>query len=55
MVFADDIVRALLAVRHQVAVGETNAVQALVAEDAGAYKYRETGAPKPGHVDLVGS
>ena len=55
MVFADDIVRALLAVGRQVAVGEMIAVQALVAENAGAFKHRETGAPKPGHVDLVGS
>ena len=35
---ADDIVRALLTVGRQVAVGEMISGQALVAEDAGAFQ-----------------
>ena len=35
--FADDILRALLTVRRQVAVSEVIADQALVAENAGAF------------------
>ena len=55
MVLADDIVRPLLTVGRQVAVGEVIADQALVAENAGAFKDREREARKPAHVDLVGS
>ena len=55
MAFADDIVRALMTVRRQVAVGEVITGQALVAEDAGAFKDRERDAREPARVDLVGS
>ena len=55
MVFADDIVRALLAVGHQVTVGKMIADQTLVAKDASAFKNREREARKSAHVDLVGS
>ena len=55
MAFADDIVRVLLKIGGQVAVGEVIAGQALVAEDAGAFKNREREVRKPAHVDLVGS
>ena len=55
MVFADDIVRALLTVGRQVAVGEVIVGQALVAEDTGALKNREREGRKPTHVDIVGS
>ena len=41
MVFTDDIVRALLAVGRQVAVGEVVAGQAVVADDPGAFENRE--------------
>ena len=47
MVFTDDIVRVLLAVGRQVAVGDMIAGQALAAEDADVIK--------PAHMDLVGS
>ena len=50
-----DIVRALLAVGSQVAVGEVVAGQALVAGDPGALENREREPRKPTHVDLVGS
>ena len=53
MWFADDVARALLTVRRP--VGEVIVGQALVAEDAGAFKHREKEARKPAHVDLVGS
>ena len=46
MVFADDIVRALLAVGRQVAVGEVVAGQALVAGDPGAFENRSREAGK---------
>ena len=55
MVFADDIVRGLLTVGRQVAVGEMIAGQALVVEDAGAFKNRASEARRPAHVDVVGS
>ena len=55
MVFADDIVRALLTVRRQVAVGEVIVGQALVAEDAGAFRNRQREARKSAHVDVVGN
>ena len=42
--FADDIIRALLAVGHQVAVGEMIGGQALVTGNPGAFKTREGGA-----------
>ena len=53
--FADDIVRSLLVIGRQVAVGEMIAGQALAAEDAGAFKNRQREARKPAHVDVVGS
>ena len=53
--FADDIVRALLTVSRDVAVREVIAGQALVAENAGAFKNREREARKRAHVELVGS
>ena len=55
MLFQDDIVRAMLAVGHQVAVGEMIAGQGLVAEDADAFTNREREARKPAHVDSIGS
>ena len=55
MVFTDDVVRALLAVGRQVAVGEMIAGQVLVTEDPGAFKNHERGARKPVRVDLVAS
>ena len=54
MVFMNDIVRTLLAVGRQVAVGEMIAGQALVTEDSGAFKNREREARKSAYVDLVG-
>ena len=53
--FADDIVRALLAVGRQAAVGEVVADQGLVVGDPGAFENREREARKPTHMDLVGS
>ena len=55
MAFTDDIVRSLLAVCRQVAVGEVIAGQALVTGDAGVFDNREREAQKPTHVDLVES
>ena len=55
MVFADDIVPALLTVGRQVAVGEMITGKALVAEDAGVFNNSEREARKPAHVDFVGS
>ena len=55
MVFADDIVRALLAIRRQVAACEVVAGQTLVAGDPSALENREREAWEPTHVDLVGS
>ena len=55
MVFTDDIVRALLAVGRQVAVGEVIAGQALVTGDPVAFKDRAREAREPAHMDLVGS
>ena len=55
MAFADDIVRVLLKIGGQVAVGEVIAGQALVAEDARAFTNSEREAREPAHVDLVGS
>ena len=43
VVFANDIVRALLVVRHQVAVGEMVAGQALVAGDSSTLENRFEG------------
>ena len=45
--FTDDIVRALLAVGRQVAVGEVVAGQALVAGDPGAFENHEREARNP--------
>ena len=55
MVFTGDIVRSLLAVGRQVAVGEAIAGQALVAGDPGAFENREREARKPTHGNFVGS
>ena len=54
-VFTDDIIRALLAVGRQVAVGDVVAGQALVAGDPGTFENHERKAGKPTHVDLFGS
>ena len=51
--FTDDIVRALLAVGRQVAVGDVVAGQSLVIGDPGTFENREREARKPTHVDLV--
>ena len=56
VVFANDIVRTLLAVRRQVAVeGEVVADQALEAGDSSTLENREREAWQPNHMDLVGS
>ena len=55
MVFADDIVRALMAVCHDVAVHEVVMGKTLVAGDPSTLEYREREAWEPAHVDLVGS
>ena len=55
VVFANDIVRALLAVRRQVVVGEVVAGQALVAGDSSALENREREAWQQPHTDLVQS
>ena len=52
--FANDIVRALLAVRRQVAVGEVVEGQALVAGKFSTLENREREARQSTHVDLVG-
>ena len=53
--FTDDVVRALLAVRRQVAVGEVVAGQALVVGNPSSFENRETDARKSTPVDVVGS
>ena len=53
--FRDDIVRALLAVGRQVAVGEVVEGQVLVAGGPGAFENRGREARKRTHVVLVGS
>ena len=53
--FADDIVRSLLVVGRQVAVGEVVAGQALVADDPGVFEHRAREARNRTHVDLIGS
>ena len=53
--FVNDIVRALLAVRLPVEVGEVVAGQALVAGDSSTIENREGEAWQPTHMDLVGS
>ena len=53
MVLADDIVRPLLTVGRQVAVGDVVAGQSLVIGDPGTFENREREARKPTHVDLV--
>ena len=55
MVSTGDIVRALLAVGSQVAVGEVVADKALVAGDPVAFEHCEREAWKPAYVNLVGS
>lgn len=53
--FADDIVRALLVVHRQVALGEVVAGRTLVAGNFSALENREREARGPTHMDLVGS
>ena len=53
--FTDVIVRALLVVGRQVAVGEVVAGQALAVGDPGPFGNCERKARKTTHVDLVGS
>ena len=53
VVVADDIVRTLLVVRRQVAVGEVVADQALVAGKSSTLENREREARQTTHVDLV--
>ena len=55
MVFADDIVRVLLAVRRQVGVGEVVAGQALVTGDPSALENCERGPRQPTLMDFAGS
>ena len=55
VVFADDFIRALLTVRHKVAVGEVDAGQTLVTGDPSAFVNRQREVRQPTHVDLVES
>ena len=54
MVFANNVVRALLPVCSQVAVGQVVTGQTLVSRDAGAFENREGDTWKSSHVNLVG-
>ena len=54
MVFANNIVRALLSVYSQVAVGQVFAGQTLVSRDSGAFENRQRETWKSTHVNLVG-
>ena len=53
--FANDIVRALLAVRRQSEVSEVVAGQTLVAGDSNTLENREGEAWQPTHMDFIGS
>ena len=55
MVFASNIVRALLSVRSQISVGQMVAGQALVSRDSKAFENCQRGTWKSTHVDLVWS
>ena len=52
--FANNIVRALLSVCSQVAVGQVVADQTLVSRDSGAFENRERQTWKYTNVNLVG-
>ena len=54
MVFANTIVRALLSVCSQVAIGQVVAGQTLVSRDSGAFENRQGETWKSTHVNLVG-
>ena len=52
--FANNIVRALLSVCSQIAVGQGVADQTLVSRDSGAFENRQWETRKSTHVNLVG-
>ena len=54
MVFANNIVRALLSVCSQVSVGQVVAGQTLVSRDSGEFENRQKEMWKCTHVNLVG-
>ena len=54
MVFANNIVRALLSVCSEVTVGQVVAGQTLVSRDSGAFENRQRETWKSTHVNLVG-
>ena len=54
MVFANNIVRVLLSVCSQVAIGQVVADQTLVSRYSGAIDNRQGETWKPAHVNLVG-
>ena len=54
MMFANNVVRALLPVCGQVAIGQVVAGQTLVSRDSGAFENRQGETWKPTHVNLVG-
>ena len=54
MVFANNIVRALLLVCNHVAVGQVVAGQTLVSRDSGPFENRQRETWKSTHVNLVG-
>ena len=53
--FANNIIRALLSVCSQVALGQVVVGQTLVSRDSGAFEYRPKETWKSTHVTLVGS
>ena len=55
MIFADDIVRVLLAVRRQVAVGEAVSGHTLVTGDPSTLENRKREASQPTRMDLIES
>ena len=54
MVFANNVVRALLSVRSQVAVGPVVTGRTLMSHDSGAFENRQKETWKSTHVNLVG-
>ena len=54
MVFANNILRALLSVCSQIAVDQVVAAQTLVSRDSGAFENRQRETWKSTHVNLVG-
>ena len=53
MVFANNIVRALLSVGSQVAIGQVVGGQTLVSRDSGAFENHQGETRKSTHVNLV--